>query len=60
MEGNLSQVGRVPGHLKHKALDMANEIESPDLQIEQTTEKADANKDSIEFAKSRARKLIDV
>ncbi|XP_036300772.1 synaptosomal-associated protein 23 [Pipistrellus kuhlii] len=59
MEENLSQVGSILGNLKHMALDMGNEIENQNRQIDRITEKADTNKDRIEGANARAKKLID-
>lgn len=59
MEENLSQVGNILGNLKHMALDMGNEIEAQNRQIDRITEKADTNKDRIEGANARAKKLID-
>lgn len=59
MEENLSQVGSILGNLKHMALDMGNEIEAQNRQIDQITKKADTNKDRIEGANARAKKLID-
>lgn len=41
------------------ALDMGNEIEAQNRQIEWITEKADTNKDRIDNANARAKKLID-
>nr|KAF6388964.1 synaptosome associated protein 23 [Myotis myotis] len=59
MEENLSQVGNILGNLKNMALDMGNEIEAQNRQIDRITEKADTNKDRIEGANARAKKLID-
>nr|XP_012622005.1 synaptosomal-associated protein 23 isoform X3 [Microcebus murinus] len=59
MEENLTQVGSILGHLKNMALDMGTEIEAQNKQIEQITEKADTNKDRIDIANARAKKLID-
>ncbi|XP_070280560.1 synaptosomal-associated protein 23 isoform X2 [Myotis yumanensis] len=59
MEENLSQVGSILGNLKNMALDMGNEIEAQNRQIDRITEKADTNKDRIEGANARAKKLID-
>ncbi|XP_034862555.1 synaptosomal-associated protein 23-like [Mirounga leonina] len=58
MEENLTQVDGTLGHLKNNAPGMGNEVEAPDGQIEQITEKADVNKDGIESANARARKVI--
>ncbi|XP_006883037.1 PREDICTED: synaptosomal-associated protein 23 isoform X1 [Elephantulus edwardii] len=59
MEENLTQVGSILGNLKSMALDMGNEIEAQNRQIEQITKKADTNKDRIDVASTRAKKLID-
>ncbi|XP_043327521.1 synaptosomal-associated protein 23 isoform X1 [Cervus elaphus] len=59
MEENLTQVGDILGNLKNMALDMGNEIEAQNRQIERITEKADTNKDRIDNANARAKKLID-
>ncbi|XP_053449618.1 synaptosomal-associated protein 23 isoform X1 [Nycticebus coucang] len=59
MEENLTQVGSILGNLKNMALDMGTEIEAQNRQIEQITEKADTNKDRIDIANARAKKLID-
>lgn len=59
MEDNLTQVGSILGNLKNMALDMGNEIEAQNRQIEWITEKADTNKDRIDNANARAKKLID-
>uniref|UniRef100_A0A8C9AU86 Synaptosomal-associated protein 23 n=1 Tax=Phocoena sinus TaxID=42100 RepID=A0A8C9AU86_PHOSS len=59
MEENLTQVGSILGNLKNMALDIGNEIEAQNRQIERITEKADTNKDRIDNANARARKLID-
>ncbi|KAB0358670.1 hypothetical protein FD754_002826 [Muntiacus muntjak] len=59
MEENLTQVGDILGNLKNMALDMGNEIEAQNQQIERITEKADTNKDRIDNANARAKKLID-
>ncbi|XP_028933628.1 synaptosomal-associated protein 23 [Ornithorhynchus anatinus] len=59
MEENLTQVGSILGNLKNMALDMGNEIESQNKQIDRITEKAETNKDRIELANTRAKKLID-
>uniref|UniRef100_A0A8D0JJH7 Synaptosomal-associated protein n=2 Tax=Sus scrofa TaxID=9823 RepID=A0A8D0JJH7_PIG len=59
MEENLTQVGSILGNLKNMALDMGNEIEAQNRQIERITEKADTNKDRIDNANARAKKLID-
>ncbi|XP_003418727.1 synaptosomal-associated protein 23 [Loxodonta africana] len=59
MEENLTQVGSILGNLKNMALDMGNEIDAHNRQIERITEKADTNKDRIDNANARAKKLID-
>ncbi|XP_045627501.1 synaptosomal-associated protein 23 isoform X1 [Ursus americanus] len=59
MEENLTQVGSILGNLKNMALDMGNEIEAQNRQIDRITEKADTNKDRIDVANARAKKLID-
>ncbi|KFO32976.1 synaptosomal-associated protein 23 isoform X2 [Fukomys damarensis] len=59
MEENLTQVGNILGNLKNMALDMGNEIEAQNRQIDRITEKADTNKDRIDIANTRAKKLID-
>ncbi|XP_037681685.1 synaptosomal-associated protein 23-like [Choloepus didactylus] len=59
MEENLAQVGSILGNLKNMALDMGNEIEAQNQQIHRITEKADTNKDRIDIANARAKKLID-
>ncbi|KAH0514569.1 Synaptosomal-associated protein 23 [Microtus ochrogaster] len=59
MEENLTQVGSILGNLKNMALDMGNEIDAQNQQIQRITEKADTNKDRIDTANTRAKKLID-
>uniref|UniRef100_A0A8C8R7S7 Synaptosomal-associated protein n=1 Tax=Pelusios castaneus TaxID=367368 RepID=A0A8C8R7S7_9SAUR len=59
MEENLSQVGNILGNLKSMALDMGNEIDAHNKQIDRINEKADTNKDRIEQANVRAKKLLD-
>ncbi|XP_034850753.1 synaptosomal-associated protein 23 isoform X1 [Mirounga angustirostris] len=59
MEENLTQVGSILGNLKNMALDMGNEIEAQNRRIDRITEKADTNKDRIDVANARAKKLID-
>uniref|UniRef100_A0A8C2MKQ0 Synaptosomal-associated protein 23 n=1 Tax=Cricetulus griseus TaxID=10029 RepID=A0A8C2MKQ0_CRIGR len=59
MEENLTQVGSILGNLKNMALDMGNEINAQNQQIQRITEKADTNKDRIDIANTRAKKLID-
>lgn len=58
MEDNLTQVGSILGNLKNMALDMGNEIDAQNQQIQRITEKADTNKDRIDIANTRAKKLI--
>nr|XP_006135460.2 synaptosomal-associated protein 23 [Pelodiscus sinensis]XP_014435152.1 synaptosomal-associated protein 23 [Pelodiscus sinensis] len=59
MEENLTQVGNILGNLKNMALDMGNEIDTQNKQIDRINEKADTNKDRIDQANVRAKKLID-
>lgn len=59
MEENLTQVGSILGNLKNMALDMGNEIEAQNQQIQRISDKADTNKDRIDVANARAKKLID-
>ncbi|XP_003339523.1 synaptosomal-associated protein 23 isoform X2 [Monodelphis domestica] len=59
MEENLTQVGSILGNLKTMALDMGNEIDSQNKQIGRIIEKADTNKDRIDLANAKAKKLID-
>uniref|UniRef100_A0A8C6YXJ1 Synaptosomal-associated protein n=1 Tax=Nothoprocta perdicaria TaxID=30464 RepID=A0A8C6YXJ1_NOTPE len=59
MDENLAQVGNILGNLKNMALDMGNEIDAQNKQIDRITIKADTNKDRIEQANIRAKKLID-
>ncbi|XP_054828729.1 synaptosomal-associated protein 23 [Eublepharis macularius] len=59
MEENLTQVGNILGNLKHMAMDMGNEIDSQNKQIDRINEKAETNKDRIEQANVKAKKLID-
>ncbi|KAF5913075.1 hypothetical protein HPG69_009026 [Diceros bicornis minor] len=59
MEENLTQAGSILGHLKNMALDMGNEIEAQNQQTEHITKKADTNKDRIDNANARAKKLTD-
>ncbi|XP_055990260.1 synaptosomal-associated protein 23 [Sorex fumeus] len=59
MEENLTQVGSILGNLKNMALDMGNEIDAQNRQIERISEKADTNRDRIDIANARAKKLID-
>lgn len=59
MEDNLTQVGSILGNLKSMALDMGTEIDAQNQQIQKITEKADTNKNRIDIANTRAKKLID-
>ncbi|XP_006839382.1 PREDICTED: synaptosomal-associated protein 23-like [Chrysochloris asiatica] len=59
MEENLTQVGSILGNLKNMALDMGNEIDAQNQQINWITDKAETNKDRIDIANVRAKKLID-
>ncbi|KAL1780650.1 synaptosomal-associated protein 23 [Sigmodon hispidus] len=59
MEENLTQVGSILGNLKNMAMDMGNEIDAQTQQMQRITEKADTNKDRIDIANTRAKKLID-
>ncbi|XP_039391488.1 synaptosomal-associated protein 23 [Mauremys reevesii] len=59
MDENLAQVGNILGNLKNLALDMGSEIDSQNKRIDRINEKADTNKDRIEQANVRAKKLID-
>nr|XP_044990152.1 synaptosomal-associated protein 23-like [Jaculus jaculus] len=59
MEENLTQVGSILGNLKNMALNMGNEIDAQNQQVQRITEKADTNKDRIDTANTRAKKLID-
>ncbi|XP_036592083.1 synaptosomal-associated protein 23 isoform X2 [Trichosurus vulpecula] len=59
MEDNLCQVGSILGNLKTMAIDMGNEIDAQNKQIDRITDKADTNKDRIDIANARAKKLID-
>ncbi|XP_038261399.1 synaptosomal-associated protein 23 [Dermochelys coriacea] len=59
MDENLTQVENILGNLKSLALDMGNEIDSQNKQIDRINEKADTNKDRIEQANARAKKLIN-
>ncbi|KAJ6667308.1 hypothetical protein lerEdw1_017286 [Lerista edwardsae] len=59
MEENLTQVGNILGNLKHMALDMGNEIDSQNKQIDRINEKAETNKERIDQANTKAKKLID-
>ncbi|XP_020649373.1 synaptosomal-associated protein 23 [Pogona vitticeps] len=59
MDENLAQVGNILGNLKNMALDMGNEIDSQNKQIDRINEKAETNKDRIEHANVKAKKLIE-
>ncbi|NXC50275.1 SNP23 protein, partial [Penelope pileata] len=59
MDENLTQVGNILGNLKTMALDMGNEIDAQNKQIDRINVKADTNRDRIEQANIRAKKLID-
>ncbi|XP_072284311.1 synaptosomal-associated protein 23 [Pyxicephalus adspersus] len=59
MEENLNQVGSILGNLKSMALDMGNEIDTQNKQIDRINEKAISNKDHIDEANKRAKKLIE-
>nr|XP_060616958.1 synaptosomal-associated protein 23 [Anolis sagrei ordinatus] len=59
MDENLTQVGNILGNLKNMALDMGNEIDSQNKQIDRINEKAETNKDRIEQANVKAKRLID-
>nr|XP_009931399.1 PREDICTED: synaptosomal-associated protein 23 isoform X2 [Opisthocomus hoazin]XP_010303041.1 PREDICTED: synaptosomal-associated protein 23 isoform X2 [Balearica regulorum gibbericeps] len=59
MDENLAQVGNILGNLKNMALDMGNEIDAQNKQIDRINVKADTNRERIEQANVRAKKLID-
>ncbi|ETE66891.1 Synaptosomal-associated protein 23 [Ophiophagus hannah] len=59
MEDNLTQVGHILGNLKNMAVDMGSEIDSQNKQIDRINMKAETNKDRIEQANARAKKLIE-
>ncbi|XP_040413287.1 synaptosomal-associated protein 23 isoform X1 [Cygnus olor] len=59
MDENLTQVGNILGNLKNMALDMGNEIDAQNKQIDRINVKADTNRDRIEQANIRAKKLIE-
>ncbi|XP_073494905.1 synaptosomal-associated protein 23 [Phyllobates terribilis] len=59
MDENLQQVGNIIGNLKNMALDMGNEIDSQNKMIDRINEKAITNKDRIDDANTRAKKLIE-
>ncbi|XP_073442433.1 synaptosomal-associated protein 23 isoform X2 [Dendrobates tinctorius] len=59
MDENLHQVGNIIGNLKNMAIDMGNEIDSQNKVIDRINEKAITNKDRIDEANTRAKKLIE-
>lgn len=59
MDENLAQVGNILGNLKNMALDMGNEIDAQNKQIDRINVKADTNRERIEQANIRAKKLIE-
>ncbi|KAG8126118.1 hypothetical protein E2320_021430 [Naja naja] len=59
MEDNLTQVGHILGNLKNMAVDMGSEIDSQNKQIDRINLKAETNKDRIEQANARAKKLME-
>lgn len=59
MDENLQQVGSILGNLKNMALDMGNEIDSQNKMIDRINDKAITNKDRIDEANVRAKKLIE-
>lgn len=59
MDENLQQVGSILGNLKSMALDMGNELDSQNKQIDRINEKATSNKDHIDEANKKAKKLIE-
>ncbi|XP_010129807.1 PREDICTED: synaptosomal-associated protein 23 isoform X2 [Buceros rhinoceros silvestris] len=59
MDENLAQVGNILGNLKNMALDMGNEIDAQNKQIDRINVKADTNRERIEQANVRAKKLIE-
>ncbi|XP_069806263.1 synaptosomal-associated protein 23 isoform X2 [Dendropsophus ebraccatus] len=59
MDENLQQVGNMLGNLKNMALDMGNEIDNQNKVIDRINEKAITNKDRIDEANKRAKKLIE-
>ncbi|XP_002763997.1 synaptosomal-associated protein 23 isoform X1 [Callithrix jacchus] len=59
MEENLTQVGSILGNLKDMALNIGNEIDAQNPRIKRITDKVDTNKDRIDIANARAKKLID-
>ncbi|XP_040267254.1 synaptosomal-associated protein 23 [Bufo bufo] len=59
MDENLQQVGNMLGNLKHMALDMGNEIDSQNKMIDRINDKVIVNKDRIDEANIKAKKLIE-
>ncbi|XP_040187859.1 synaptosomal-associated protein 23 [Rana temporaria] len=59
MDENLQQVGSILGNLKSMALDMGNELDSQNKQIDRINDKAISNKDHIDEANKKAKKLIE-
>ncbi|XP_075701078.1 synaptosomal-associated protein 23 isoform X2 [Rhinoderma darwinii] len=59
MDENLQQVGNILGNLKHMALDMGNEIDTQNKVIDRINDKATTNKDRIDEANIKAKKLIE-
>ncbi|MEE6492566.1 hypothetical protein FKM82_016604 [Ascaphus truei] len=59
MDENLHQVGSILGNLKSMALDMGNELDAHNKQIDRINDKAETNRDRIEEANTRAKKLIE-
>ncbi|KAM9115077.1 synaptosomal-associated protein 23-like [Pangshura tecta] len=59
MDENLTQVGNILGNLKTLALDMGNKIDSQNKLIDRLNEKVDTNKEHIEQANIRVKKLTD-
>ncbi|XP_009476817.1 synaptosomal-associated protein 23 isoform X2 [Pelecanus crispus] len=59
MDENLAQVGNILGNLKNMALEMGNEIDAQNKQIDRINVKADTNRERIEQANIRAKKLIN-
>ncbi|XP_063804001.1 synaptosomal-associated protein 23 isoform X2 [Pseudophryne corroboree] len=59
MDENLQQVGSMLGNLKNMALDMGNEIDTQNKMIDRINDKATTNRDRIEVANTKAKKLIE-
>nr|XP_012803862.2 synaptosomal-associated protein 23-like isoform X2 [Jaculus jaculus] len=55
MEENVTQVGSILRNLKNMALDMCNEIDAQHPQIQKITEKANANKDRIDYCQYKSK-----